>query len=160
MSAISPHSRRFTWPATVAGLVSLVLAACQADSTGAASSVKEVSGAVELNQGPPSDALVGGGGTGTVFAFGKLHHFAIGGDGIYGDSVAILQTTGEVYRLHDISAFPGRYRRAPAGSVGGTGQATGLWLQNERATLIHLLPPPGGRMPNIGDDAVLIVLEH
>jgi hypothetical protein len=139
--------------------MSLVLADCQTSSTDAPSEAAEVPGTIELNQGAPSDAPIGGGGTGTVFALGKIYRFAIGGEGVNGDAVAILQTTGEVHRLHDISGFPGRYRRAPAGSISG-GQGEGLWLQNDRATVIHLLAPPGGRMPDIGNDAVLIVMQQ
>jgi hypothetical protein len=134
------------------------IAACQGSSTDTPPSGAELPGTVELNQGPPNDVAMGGGGAGTLFAFGKLYRFAIGGEGVNGDAIAILQTTGEAYRLHDISGFAGRYRRAPAGVNGGGTQAAGLWLQNEHATLIHLLPPLGGRMPAIGDDAVLIDL--
>jgi hypothetical protein len=99
---------------------------------------------------------MGGGGSGTVFFRGKLYRFAIGGIGVDGSAVAIVRTSGEVYRLEDIMRLPGTYRRTPA-----PGQASnGLWLQNEHATLMHLNVPPGGRMPDIGDDSLRLVLDE
>ena len=98
---------------------------------------------------------------GTVDVGGKVYHFAIGGVGVDGAAVSVIQTVGEAYRLNgSISGFPGTYRRAPSGSVIPGKPSGGLWLQNEHGTLIHLLVPPGGRMPSIGDDGVLIVLQQ
>jgi hypothetical protein len=111
-----------------------------------------------LNQAPPDDIPPGGGGTGTVFFHGNVYRFAIGGLGIDGSAVAIIQTSGEVYRLAEIAQFPGTYRRAPGAAV-VPGQAGGLWLQNEHATVMHLRDPPQGRMPDIGRDAVRVVLD-
>ena len=76
-----------------------------------------------------------------------------------GSAVAIIRTTGEVYQLADIARFSGIYRKVPAGSVVPGQPSGGLWLQNERATILHLQTPPGGRMPDIGGDAVRVVLK-
>lgn len=135
----------------------LILSACGVGSSTASPSVLEAPGTVELNQGSSDDVPLGGGGTGTVDFRGKLYRFAIGGDGVQGSAIAILQTTGEVYHLADIARFAGAYRRANATAVPGRPD-DGLWLQNERATIMHLRTPPGGRMPDIGHDAVLVVL--
>ena len=120
--------------------------------------VAETPGAVLLNQAPYNDVLPGGGGTGTVDFHGRIRHFAIGGLGVAGSAIAIIQTSGEVYRLNSVAAFGGTYRRAASMPV-IRGQASGgLWLQNENGAIVHLADPPGGRMPDIGSDAVSIVL--
>jgi hypothetical protein len=113
---------------------------------------------VELNQGPPSDKLVGGSGNGTVVFHGQALPFAIGGLGVDGAAIAVLQTSGEVYRLDNIASFSGTYRRAPADAIPASQSGNGLWLRNEQGTLLHLLVPPQGRMPDIGADGVRIVL--
>ena len=138
----------------------LSVSACGTSATSAQSALPEMPGTVELNQAPLNDVLVGGGGTGTVFFHGALYHFAIGGLGVDGSAVAIVQTSGEVYRLTDIAQFPGIYRRAPASSIVPGQPVDGLWLQNGRAAIMHLRVPPGGRMPDIGTDAVRVVLDQ
>jgi hypothetical protein len=102
----------------------------------------------------------GGGGTGSVFFRSTVYRFAIGGLGVEGSAVAIIQTSGEVYRLRDIADFPGTYRRAPKGSAILGQSGGGLWLQNERATILHLQVPPLGRMPDLGGDALRVVLDQ
>jgi hypothetical protein len=134
-----------------------ILAACSAGPV--QTDLAEAPGTVELNQAPPNDVPLGGGGTGTVFFHGKIYHFAIGGVGVDGSAVAIIQTRGEVYQLQDIGQFPGTWRRAPSGSIAGR-PGDGLWLQNEHAVTMHLTAPAGGRIPNIGSDAVRVVLDQ
>jgi hypothetical protein len=156
----SPH-RAAPRTAVLAALLAIlppILAACS--PAPAQSDLAEAPGTVELNQAPPNDVPFGGGGTGTVFFHGKLYRFAIGGMGVDGSAVAIIQTSGEVYRLGDIAQFPGTYRRAPSGSIAPGQPGGGLWLQNERAVTMHLRTPPGGRMPDIGTDGVRVVLDQ
>jgi hypothetical protein len=143
-----------------AACLSLVLAACGTGTAPARSDLAQAPGTVELNQASPDDVSPGGGGTGTVFFHGKVYHFAIGGLGIDGSAVAIIQTSGEVFRLEDIERFPGTYRRASDASVIPEQAGDGLWLQNEYATVMHLRVPPQGHMPAIGDDAVRVVLDQ
>ena len=142
--------------------LSLLLVACGRGGTVAPADFGELPGTIELNQGEATnDTPLGGAGTGTVDVGGKVYHFGIGGVGVDGAAVSVIQTVGEAYRLNcSIAGFPGTYRRAPGGSVIPGKPNGGLWLQNERGTLIHLLVPPGGRMPNIGDDGVLIVVQQ
>ena len=144
----------------VLGSLSLILAACGLGSLPPRSDVAEVPGAITLNNGPINDLPSAGGGTGTVYFHGNTFRFAIGGDGVDGSAVAIIETSGEVYHLDDIAQFAGVYRRATnASSIAGASSG-GLWLQNQHGTTIHLRTPPGGRMPDIGHDAVSIVLEE
>jgi hypothetical protein len=153
---------RAAWLAGFATVLSLGLVACGTGGTAVPADFGELAGTVELNQGQATnDTPLGGAGTGTVDVGGKVYHFAIGGVGVDGAAVSVIQTVGEAYRLNgSISGFPGTYRRAPSGSVIPGKPGGGLWLQNEHGTLIHLLVPPGGRMPSIGDDGVLIVLQQ
>jgi hypothetical protein len=149
----------------MAGLATVLSSAMVACGTGGAvapADFGELPGTIELNQGEArNDTPLGGAGTGTVNVGGRVYHFAIGGVGVDGAAVSVIQTVGEAYRMKgSISGFPGTYRRAPSGSVIPGAQTGGLWLQNERGTLVHLLVPPGGRMPNIGDDGVLIVMQQ
>ena len=142
-------------------LVGLALAALAACSPPAApAQVAEAPGTIELNQTPPrTDALLGGGGFGTVLFRGRMYHFAIGGLGVDGSAIAILQTTGEVHGLRDIEQFEGTYRQAPADTALPSMAAGGLWLRNQYGTLMRISTPPGGRLPAIGIDAVRVVLD-
>jgi hypothetical protein len=156
-----PSQRTFRARGQILGLaagVSLALAACAVDPV--QSDLAESPGTVELNQAATGDADMGGGGTGTVFFHGKLYQFTISGDGVDGSAIAIIQTSGEVFRLQQIGRFAGTYRRAPVAAIIQGQPSGGLWLQNEQATVVHLKTPPGGRMPDIGTDAVRIVLDQ
>lgn len=135
-----------------------VIAACAAPAPPAQIDFTELPGTIELNQ-TSSDVPLGGAGRGTLLFHKQLYSFAIGGLGIYGGALSVIQTEGEAYRLKDISMFPGTYRQAPA-TVQPPGQAAaGLWLQNEHGALIRFLTPPGGKLPDIDGDAVRITLE-
>lgn len=156
---------RMSCAARLAGFataLSLALVACGTGGNVAPAHFGELPGTIELNQGQATnDVPLGGAGTGTVDVGGKVYHFAIGGEGVEGAAVSVIRTVGEAYQLKgSISGFPGTYRRAPSASVIPGKPGGGLWLQNERGTLIHLLAPPGGRLPNIGDDGVLIVMQQ
>jgi hypothetical protein len=155
-----PRHRAGISTAGLAASLSVVLAACGTGTTPAPSDLAQAPGSVKLNQAPPDDVLEGGGGTGTVFFHGNVYRFAIGGLGIDGSAVALIRTSGHVYRLAEITRFPGTYHRAPDASVIPGQPGGGLWLQNEHAAVMHLNDPPQGRMPDIGDDAVRVVLDQ
>jgi len=120
----------------------------------------EAPGTVELNQAPSNDIPPGGGGSGSVFFRGKLYHFAIGGLGVDGSAVAIIQTTGRVYRMQGIAMFPGTYRQAPRNIELPAQTGAGVWLTNEHGVLIHLSAPPQGKMPDIDGDGVRVVIDQ
>jgi hypothetical protein len=136
----------------------LLVAGCASRDISRPAVAEAAPGTIELNQGPPSDAPVGGSGSGTVTYHGHALPFLIGGVGVDGAAIALLQTSGEVYRLDNIADFTGSYRRAPADAVPAGQVGSGLWLCNEHGTVLHLLAPPHGRMPDIGNDAVRVVL--
>jgi hypothetical protein len=142
--------------AVLATGVLLILTACGAAP--AQTAPAQAPGKVELNQTTYNDVPLGGGGTGTVDFHGSIYPFAIGGLGVQGSAVAIIQTSGEVSGLADISQFAGTYRRAPDPST-VPGQADdGLWLQNQHGAMLHLFAPRPGRLPDIGTDALRVDL--
>ena len=134
-------------------LALLLTAACTSATAPVRTDIAERQGTIELNQGPPNDVALGGGGNGTVFFNGQTYVFVIGGLGVEGSGIALLQTTGQVYQLHNISDFPGTYRKTPSTAPGAD-----LWLRNERGMLMRIAAPPEGRIPDIGSDAVRIEL--
>jgi hypothetical protein len=146
--------------AALAVCLLLALAACGTGAPPAQSNVAQAPGTVELNGAPPNDVPAGGSGTGTVFFHGTLYRFAIGGMGVEGSAVAIIQTSGEVYQLQDIARFPGTYRQSPSAAISAGQSSGGLWLRNEHATILHLNVPPQGRLPDLGGDALRIVLDQ
>ena len=123
-------------PAVLAASLSLILAACGSRSLQTRSDVAEVPGAIALNNGAVNDLPSAGGGTGTVYFHGKTYRFAIGGDGVDGSAVAIIETSGEVYHLDDIGQFPGVYRRATSATAVAGASGGGLWLQNQHGTTV------------------------
>jgi len=137
----------------LAAAVSVSLAGCAVNPAPTVPPALPSPGHIELNQTSLSNS--GGGGTGTVYLGGKAHRFTIAGLGVGGDAIAVLQTTGQTYRLDDLPRFPGTYRQAPPGIIPAQGTG-GLWLQNAQGVVLHLLAPAGGRIPPIGQDAVLI----
>jgi hypothetical protein len=146
--------------AALAAALLLVLAACGTAAPPTQSNIAQAPGAVELNKSAPNDVPPGGGGTGTVFFHGTLYHFAIGGLGVEGSAVAIIQTSGEIYQLQEIARFPGTYRQSPSAAISAGQSSGGLWLRNEHATIMHLKVPPQGRLPDLGGDALRIVLDQ
>lgn len=136
-----------------------VLAACGTGTVPTPSGGLQAPGAIELNQTSSGDALVGGGGKGTVSLNGNVYRFAIGGLGVDGSAVAIVATTGEAYQLRDVAQFPGTYRKLNVGASRPSQDSSGLWIQNEHGVIIHLRSPPQGQLPALHGDAVCVVLD-
>jgi len=136
------------------------LSACADRTTGMPPDRTQAPGTVEWNQASASEAQYGGGGTGTVYFNGQLNHFGIGGLGADGSAVAVIQTTGQAYRLNNMAQFPGIYRQAIPDASLPTSDPSGLWLSNQQGVVIHLNVPPQGRMPALGADAVRIILDQ
>ena len=147
-----------TRAALAAGLLQ-VLAACQ-NTNPALSGGIQAPGTIALNQQTATDdALFGGGGNGTISFNGTIYRFAIGGLGTDGSAVAILETTGEVYQLGSIGQFAGTYRQATDSAPRPTQDGLGLWIQNEHGVLMHIRPPPQGRIPALRGDGLRVVLD-
>ncbi len=101
----------------------------------------------------------GGGGSGTLFYRGQEYPFTVGGVGIGGIGASVLQASGEVYKLADISEFPGTYAQGRYGFVLGNMSGGDLWLQNEAGVIMHLKAKREGLMLSLGGDAVEISMK-
>lgn len=66
---------------------------------------------VDMNQVQAAFIGSGGGGQGTLYYQGQSYPFIVGGLGIGGIGVSTVAASGEVYKLNNISQFPGTYGR-------------------------------------------------
>jgi hypothetical protein len=145
---------------TLAACLLQMLAACATGPVPASSGGPQAPGTIALNQTPPNDALVGGGGTGTVSFNGNIYGFSIGGLGVDGSAIAVLATTVEAYQLSNIALFAGTYRQLSDAAPRPSQDSGGLWIQNEHGVVMHLRPPPQGRIPALRGDALRVVLDQ
>jgi hypothetical protein len=107
-----------------------------------------------------TEVFVGGAGVGKgVLTYqGKKHPFRLAGTVIGPGSVAKRDVAGEIYKLNNLSEFPGIW-------VEGTGpvgfEASGkseLWLENKAGVIMHLVGQAEGVTLSLGKDEVLIEL--
>jgi hypothetical protein len=147
--------RRSAVVALVAMAVTLLVGCAK---TPPAPKTEPPNGTVELNPATTSDTM-GGGGKGRVYFGGQAYRFTVGGLGIDGSAIAVIETSGEVYRLGNATQLPGTYRRLTdpppvADKIGG------LWLRNEAGTVLYLRDPPNVRLPLPSGDGLRIVLDR
>lgn len=116
-------------------------------------------GTVDMHQVQAAFIGSGGGGTGTLFYRGRTYRFDVGGLGIGGIGASTIDATGEVYKLNNISQFPGAYAQGRYGGVFGTKSFGDLWLQNEAGVIMHLKAKREGLMLSLGGDAVVISMQ-
>ena len=116
-------------------------------------------GTVDMHQVQAAFIGSGGGGTGTLFYRGRTYRFDVGGLGIGGIGASTIDATGELYKLNNISQFPGAYAQGRYGYVFGTKSGGDLWLQNEAGVIMHLKAKREGLMLSLGGDAVVISMK-
>jgi hypothetical protein len=105
-----------------------------------------------------SETFVGGAGVGKgVLTFrGKTHPFRLIGTVVGPGSVSKIEVAGDVYKLNDISQFPGPYAQG-TGQVGlETSGAGDLWLQNKAGVIMHLTGSQTGVTLSLGRDEIII----
>jgi hypothetical protein len=95
-----------------------------------------------------------GGGDGTLTFRGQRYPFKIAGLGVGGMGVSLVDAEGEVYRLTDLTQFPGFYEAAQYGAVAGTASVGDIWLENPNNVVIHLKAKREGLMLSVGADAI------
>ena len=100
-----------------------------------------------------------GGGSGTLFYHGSAYPFRVGGLGVGGVGVSTVDAEGEVYKLRNLSEFPGSYAQASYGFVIGSTSSGDLWMQNAAGVIMHLKAKRTGLMLSLGGDAVVISLQ-
>jgi hypothetical protein len=123
----------------------LPLAGCEIPPSGipTAASIHGLrpSGYVTMNQ-----AFVSGFGAGNgVLTFrGRSYPFTLTGSLIGLGAISTLQASGEVYRLRDVSQFPGAWIQG-TGSLAITTNANGeLWLENRNGVVMRLSAAQAG----------------
>jgi hypothetical protein len=147
--------------ATFAILSLLPLAGCEIPPSGipTEASIRGVkpSGKVTMTQA----FLVGTGvGSGTLTFRGRTYPFTLIGSLIGPGAISTLQASGEVYRLHDVSQFPGAWIQG-TGSLAVTTKATGeLWLENRNGVIMRLTAAQAGLTFSTGRYEIFIQLSQ
>jgi hypothetical protein len=136
---------RSRFVAAILAATLLPLAACEIPPSGIPSEASirglRPSGAVTMNQ-----AFVSGFGAGNgVLTFrGRSYPFTLTGSLIGLGALSTLQASGEVYKLRDVSEFPGAWIQG-TGSLAITTKANGeLWLENRNGVVIRLSAAQAG----------------
>jgi hypothetical protein len=118
------------------------------------------SGTVTLEQVEVSFIGSAKAGGGALTYKGKSYPFRLGGLGIGGFGVSKISATGNVYRLKDASDFEGIFGGLRAGIVVvDKGLKGGLWLENRKGVVMHLVPKREGLALSMGADGVVIEFE-
>jgi hypothetical protein len=126
--------------AAIFAILSLLpLAGCQIPPSGipTAASIRglEPSGAVTMTQAFVSGL---GAGSGTLTFRGRTYPFTLTGSLVGLGAISTLQASGEVYKLRDVSQFPGAWIQG-TGSLAVTTKANGeLWLENRNGVVMRL----------------------
>jgi hypothetical protein len=116
-------------------------------------------GTVDMNEVQVAYIGSGGGGTGTLYYQGQPYQFSIGGLGVGGLGASTISAAGEVYKLKNLSSFPGTYGQARYGFAIGTASGGDLWMQNESGVIMHLKAKREGLMLSLGGDAMVIAMQ-
>ena len=114
------------------------------------------SGTVKL-----TEAFVGGAGIGKgVLTFkGKTYPFRLLGSVIGPGSVSKIDVSGDIYKLDDVSQFPGPYAQG-TGQIGLETSGVGdLWLQNKAGVIMHLTGTQTGVTLSLGRDEIIIEMK-
>jgi hypothetical protein len=116
-------------------------------------------GTVDMQEVEVAYLASGGGGKGTLFYRGGVYPFTIGGLGVGGIGASTLSAAGEVYKLGNISQFPGAYAQGRYGFAFFNKSGGDLWLQNEAGVILHLKAKREGLMLSLGGDAIVISMQ-
>lgn len=143
------------------GLALLALAGCSTSGKGGPDAVAGLApdGTVEMSEFQAAFIGTGGGGHGILSYQGRTYPFTVAGLGIGGIGASTIDATGEVYKLANVSEFPGVYASARYGFALGSQSAGALWLQNEAGVIMHLEAKRKGLMLSLGGDAVTITMQ-
>lgn len=118
------------------------------------------SGTVDMNEVQVAYIGSAGGGTGTLFYRGNTYSFQIAGLGVGGIGASTIDAKGEVYKLDNLSQFPGAYAQGRYGFALGATSGGDLWMQNESGVIMHLKAKREGLMLSLGGDAVAISMKQ
>jgi hypothetical protein len=115
-------------------------------------------GTVSMDQIQVAYLASAGGGNGTLYYQGIAYPFSIGGLGVGGIGASTISAEGEVYKLGNLTIFPGTYGQARYGFAVGNLSGGDLWMQNQAGVIMHLKAKRTGLMLSLGGDAVRIAM--
>jgi hypothetical protein len=125
--------------------------------TGASIRGLKASGGVTMTQAFVSGL---GAGNGVLTFRGRTYPFTLTGSLIGLGAISTLQASGEVYKLSDVSQFPGAWIQG-TGSLAITTKATGeLWLENRNGVVMHLTAAQAGLTFSAGRYEIFIRLSQ
>jgi hypothetical protein len=110
-----------------------------------------------------TETFVGGvgGGKGVLTYRGKKYPFELIGTIIGpGGSVARAEVGGDIYKLDDISQFPGFYAQGIGEPGLETSGATELWLENKAGVVMHLTGTSSGVTLSLGREEIVIRMKR
>jgi hypothetical protein len=91
---------------------------------------------------------------------GKTYDFKVGGMGVGGFGVSKIEATGKVFKLKNLSDFPGVYGQARYGGALADKSTGKLWLQNTNGVVIELEAKRTGLALSMGADGVVIDFDN
>lgn len=157
MERILTRYFRLCFSAAVAAVVALSVAGCAGSKVGPQAIAGQTpSATLELQAVQAAYIGSASGGSGTLFYNGRSYPFSIGGAGIGGIGASSIEGYGEVYKLGDLSQFPGAYAQGRYGFALGDKSGGDLWLQNASGVIIHIKAKREGLMLSLGGDAMVI----
>ena len=119
----------------------------------------EPSGTVEIDEKEFRLILGGQKGTGILRFQGKEYPFKVSGLSVGGVGYAELKATGNVYKLEDVSQFPGTFSQFSAGATVGKGIG-GITLINENEVRMDLKTSTEGLALDIGAGGMKLTMEE
>jgi hypothetical protein len=94
-------------------------------------------GTADMNEVQVAYLGNGGGGNGTLYYRGNAYPFTTAGLGVGGIGASTVDAQGEVYKLPDLSRFPGSYGQASYSFAFGTASSGNLWMQNQAGVILN-----------------------
>ena len=135
-----------------------VFAGCGSKGKSQTGAMKDVSGAVVINEW---QVMAIGGvqwGDGTLFFNDGVYKFKVSGIGVGGIGIHKITAEGTVHDLSNISDFSGTYFQARAGLTVGKGIGE-LWIKNSNGVTIKLKARTEGVALALGIDGLTIKMD-
>jgi hypothetical protein len=120
---------------------------------------QSIAGLAPADTERPTETFVGGSGEGNgILAYrGKKYPFRLIGTVVGPGSVSKADVAGDVYKLDDISEFPGPYAQGPrSGRLGDRQHERPLAAEQSRRESRHLTGTQSGVTLSLGRDEILI----
>jgi len=98
-----------------------------------------------------------GGGSGTLEYQGRTYPFKVVGTVAGpGGGLEKISASGPVYKLADVSDFPGRYTQSTGKAGLSSSGSSDLWLENSAGVIMHLEGSSTGAMLTLGKDEIFV----